>query len=111
MQCHVINGFTHSIQIYRVNTFIELSPNKEVLFCQDLPITRREDMRITPSVRFEKRPRQQHEGTARTDESKALKNWQMRMMERKKQQGYISSKCQENLTGSEVIKNFHTQLS
>ena len=62
-------------------------------------------MRITPSVRFEKRPRQQHEGTARTDESKALKNWQMRMMERKKQQGYISSKCQENLSGFWGLKN------
>ena len=70
-------------------------------------------MRITPSVRFEKRPWQQHEGTARTDESKALKNWQMRMMERKKQQGYISSKCQENMSGSEVIKLFScsTQLN
>ena len=55
---------------------------------------RKEDAQpLTPSVRFEKkRRRQQHEETSHTDESKALRNWQLRMMERKKQQGYISSK-------------------
>ena len=48
---------------------------------------------LTPSVRYEKkRRRQQHEDTSRNNESNALKNWQSRMMERKKQQGYISSK-------------------
>ena len=52
---------------------------------------------VTPTVKYQKKRRQQHEDTARTDESKALKNWQMRMLERKKQQGYISSKLDETL--------------
>ena len=47
---------------------------------------------MAPTVKYEKRRRQQHEDTSHTDESKALRNWQLRMMERKKQQGHISSK-------------------
>ena len=47
----------------------------------------------TPSIKFEKKTKDVYPKPreANMDESNALKNWQMKMMERKRQQGYISS--------------------
>ncbi|GFO12288.1 mycbp-associated protein-like isoform x4, partial [Plakobranchus ocellatus] len=56
----------------------------------DLPSPREEHGRSdTPTVKYEKVKRQQKAKLSR-DDNNALANWQHRMMERKRQQGYIS---------------------
>ena len=46
----------------------------------------------TPTVKYEKKKRPLH-APNHADEHKALQNWQAKMRERKRQQGYISSEC------------------
>lgn len=43
-----------------------------------------------PTVKYEKKKRG-YRAPTHANENKALHNWQMKMIERKKQQGYISS--------------------
>lgn len=60
---------------------------------QDIPARSRAEIQSTvPTLKYEKKKR--GVGTqqdARNTESNALRNWQMKMLERKRQQGYISS--------------------
>ncbi|XP_072032494.1 MYCBP-associated protein-like isoform X2 [Amphiura filiformis] len=51
----------------------------------------------TPSIKFEKKTKEVHPKPreANMDEDNALRNWQMKMIERKKQQGYISKLLQK----------------
>ena len=44
-----------------------------------------------PTVKYEKKRRPRRD-TTHANENNALHNWQLKMMERKRQQGYISSK-------------------
>ncbi|XP_063409770.1 MYCBP-associated protein-like isoform X3 [Mytilus trossulus] len=48
-----------------------------------------------PTLKYEKKKRV-HQPPSHANENKALHNWQMKMIERKKQQGYISKLLQKN---------------
>ncbi|XP_056002049.1 MYCBP-associated protein-like isoform X3 [Ostrea edulis] len=62
----------------------------------DLPVPRDSDLQPDrPTVKYEKKRRDRPE-RLRPNESNALLNWQMKMMERKRQQGYISKLLQKN---------------
>ncbi|XP_041376567.1 MYCBP-associated protein-like isoform X3 [Gigantopelta aegis] len=61
----------------------------------DLPFPRPDDAEDeVPTVKYEKKPKQQKTGQMKANENNALINWQMKMRERK--QGYISKLLQKN---------------
>jgi hypothetical protein len=64
------------------------------MFSQDIATVRKEDMQSSDlTLKYEKKKRRYDDDKwGRNNESNALRNWQLKMMERKKQQGYISSK-------------------
>ena len=64
------------------------------MILQDIAAVRKEDIQpSTPTLKYEKKKRRYDDDQwGRSNESNALRNWQLKMMERKKQQGYISSK-------------------
>lgn len=75
----------------------------------DLPAPCDEDKQpAAPTLKYEKKKRVRPAGK-HADESKALHNWQMKMIERKRQQGYISKLLQkdpEDLTMNQS-ENYH----
>lgn len=64
----------------------------------DFPALRKDDMQpMVPTLKYEKKKRSYEEDQfGRSNESNALRNWQLKMLERKKQQGYISKLLQKN---------------
>jgi len=61
------------------------------IFYQDLPAPKCHGFQTsTPTVKYERKKKGLH-APFHANESKALQNWQAKMLERKKQQGYISS--------------------
>ncbi|XP_045166517.2 MYCBP-associated protein-like isoform X4 [Mercenaria mercenaria] len=64
----------------------------------DIPAVRKEDMQPTvPTLKYEKKKRRHDDDQwGHSNESNALRNWQLKMLERKKQQGYISKLLQKN---------------
>ncbi|KAK3094720.1 hypothetical protein FSP39_005416 [Pinctada imbricata] len=65
----------------------------------DLPEPRGLDIQEeVPTVKYEKKQREKKERRdhAHANENNALRNWQLKMMERKRQQGYISKLLQKN---------------
>lgn len=63
-----------------------------IIILKDLPAPCDEDKQpAAPTLKYEKKKRTRPAGK-HADESKALHNWQMKMIERKRQQGYISSR-------------------
>ncbi|XP_061190862.1 MYCBP-associated protein-like isoform X2 [Saccostrea echinata] len=62
----------------------------------DLPVSREGDVQPDkPTLKYEKKRRHRPE-PLQPNENNALINWQMKMMERKRQQGYISKLLQKN---------------
>lgn len=64
----------------------------------DIPAVRKEDMQpMAPTLKYEKKKhRRDDDQWGRSNESNALRNWQLKMLERKKQQGYISKLLQKS---------------
>lgn len=63
------------------------------MFLQDIPTPRiKDDFFEKPTLKYEKHKGAQEEYLrSKMEENNALKNWQLKMIERKRQQGYISS--------------------
>jgi len=63
------------------------------LAIQDIPARSRADNKsLSPTLKYEKKKRRHdYQQCGRNIESNALKNWEMKMLERKRQQGHISS--------------------
>ncbi|KAL4226579.1 hypothetical protein ACF0H5_014564 [Mactra antiquata] len=63
----------------------------------DIPTVQRDIQPIEPTLKYEKKKRRRdNDEWGRNVESNALKNWEMKMIERKRQQGYISKLLQKN---------------
>ena len=68
-----------------------LSPDGYELFLLQ-ELTKADDFGGRPlSVKYEKKKKKDYPQYESVEESNALKNWQRRMLERRKQQGYLSS--------------------
>ncbi|WAR25478.1 MYBPP-like protein [Mya arenaria] len=62
----------------------------------DIPATSHDEMSQVPTLKYEKKRRRQYSDQwGRDMESNALHNWQLKMLERKRQQGYISKLLQK----------------